>query len=339
VAGVAEGCVIGVDLGGTKLLAGALDAELTVHHRTNRPVLGLDQAELVGLVAHAVEELRTAVGGRVEAVGFGIPCTFDSRTGMAVQAVNLPLADLPFAEIMADRLGLPVFVDNDANCAVLAEARAGVAAGCDDVVLLTLGTGIGSGMVLRGQVYRGWIGAGAEIGHMVVEINGRPCQGNCPNWGCLESVASGTALVREVSLSVARRPDTALGRALEAGRELTGPMITELAQQGDPVACDAIDVIGRALGVGVANVVNIFNPQVVVIGGGVSAAGEMLLAPAREVVARRALRPGKDPDVVRIETAAFGAEAGMIGAALLAREQPDDVPSSAGAVRRRTSVS
>jgi glucokinase len=339
VAGVAEGCVIGVDLGGTKLLAGALDAELTVHHRTNRPVLGLDQAELVGLVAHAVEELRTAVGGRVEAVGFGIPCTFDSRTGMAVQAVNLPLADLPFAEIMADRLGLPVFVDNDANCAVLAEARAGVAAGCDDVVLLTLGTGIGSGMVLRGQVYRGWIGAGAEIGHMVVEINGRPCQGNCPNWGCLESVASGTALVREVSLSVARRPDTALGRALEAGRELTGPMITELAQEGDPVACDAIDVIGRALGVGVANVVNIFNPQVVVIGGGVSGAGEMLLAPAREVVARRALRPGKDPDVVRIETAAFGAEAGMIGAALLAREQPDDVPSSAGAVRRRTSVS
>ena len=148
-------------------------------------------------------------------------------------------------------------------------------------------------MFLRGEVYRGWIGAGAEIGHMVVEMNGRPCQGNCPNWGCLESVASGTALVREVSLAVARRPDTAIGRALESGRELTGPMITELAQEGDPVACDAIKVIGRALGVGVANIVNIFNPQVVVIGGGVSAAGEMLLEPAREVVARRALRAGQ----------------------------------------------
>jgi glucokinase len=337
VAGVAEGCVIGVDLGGTKLLAGALDADLAVHHRTNRPVLGLDQAELVGLVAHAVEEVRTAVGGKVEAVGFGIPCTFDARTGMAVQAVNLPLQDIAFADIMADRLGLPVYVDNDANCAILAEARAGVAQGCSEVVLLTLGTGIGSGMFLRGEVYRGFLGAGAEIGHMVVEMNGRPCQGNCPNWGCLESVASGTALVREVSLAVARRPDTALGHALESGRELTGPMITELAQEGDPVACDAIDVIGRALGVGVANIVNIFNPQVVVIGGGVSAAGELLLEPAREVVARRALRPGKD--VVRIETAAFGAEAGMIGAALLARERPADVPSSARSSRHRSRVS
>ncbi len=336
-AGVAEGCVIGVDLGGTKLLAGALDADLAVHHRTNRPVLGLDQAELVGLVVHAVEEVRTAVGGTVEGVGFGIPCTFDSRTGMAVQAVNLPLQDLAFAEIMADRLGLPVYVDNDANCAVLAEARAGAAAGCSDVVLLTIGTGIGNGLFLRGEVYRGWIGAGAELGHMVVEMNGRPCQGNCPNWGCLESVASGTALVREVSLAVARRPDTALGSALESGRELTGPMITELAREGDPVAREAMTVIGRALGVGVANIVNIFNPQMVLIGGGVSAAGDMLLDPAREVAARRALRPGKD--VVRIETASFGAEAGMIGAALLARERPGDVPSSAGPRTSRFRVS
>jgi glucokinase len=134
--------------------------------------------------------------------------------------------------------------------------------------------------------------------------------------------------VREVSLRVARRPDTALGRALEAGRELTGPMITDLAAKGDPVAREAIEVIGRALGVGVANLVNIFNPQVVVIGGGVSAAGDLLLDPAREVVAQRALRPGRD--LVRIEAAAFGAEAGMVGAAILARERPPGVPSAAG---------
>ncbi len=162
---------------------------------------------------------------------------------------------------------------------------------------------------------------------MVVDMDGRPCQGNCPNWGCLESVASGSALVREASLAVARRPDTELGRALEAGRELTGPMITELARAGDPVACGALEVVGRALGVGVANLVNIFNPEVVVIGGGVSEAGDLLLDPAREVMARRALAPGRD--VVRVAAAAFGAEAGMVGAAILARERPSGVPASA----------
>jgi len=329
VAGVAEGCVIGVDLGGTKLLAGAVDADLAVHHRTNRPARGLDQLELVEMVVHAVEGVRRSAGREVEAVGFGIPCTFDARTGLAIQAVNLPLHDIRFADVMAERLDLPVLVDNDANCAVLAEARAGAGAGSSEVVMLTLGTGIGGGLYLRGEVYRGFEGGGAELGHMVVDMDGRPCQGNCPNWGCLESVSSGTALVREASLAVARRPDTALGRALEGGRELTGPMVTEMAQAGDPVARDAIEVIGRALGVGIANLVNIFCPQVVVIGGGVSAAGDLLLDPAREVMRRRALRPGRDE--VRVEAAAFGAEAGMVGAAMLARERPSGVPSAAGA--------
>src|SRR3954447_3187395 len=327
VAGVAEGCVIGVDLGGTKLLAGAVDGDLAVHHRTNRPALGLDQRELVELVAHAVEGVRTAVGGEVAAVGFGIPCTFDARTGVAVQAVNLPLHDIRFADVMAERLGLPVVVDNDANCAVLAEARAGAAAGCSEVALLTLGTGIGGGLFLRGQVYRGWVGGGAELGHMVVDMDGRPCQGSCPNHGCLESVASGTALVREASLAVARRPDTDLGHALEAGRELTGPMITQLARSGDPVACAAMATIGRALGVGISNLVNIFNPEVVVIGGGVSEAGDLLLDPARDVMAQRALAPGKD--VVRVVGAALGGEAGMVGAATLARDRPPGIPAAA----------
>jgi glucokinase len=318
VAGVVERGVIGVDLGGTKLLAGAVDADLAVHHRTNRPVLGLDQGGLVQMVADAVEEVRTAVGGGIEAVGFGIPCTFDRRTGMAIQAVNLPLRDIAFHEVMASRLGLPVMVDNDANCAALCEARVGAGGGCSELVLLTLGTGIGGGLVLGGEVYRGWLGGGAEMGHMVVEMDGPPCQGNCPNRGCLEAVASGTALIREASLAVARRPNTALGRALEEGHELTGPLITSLAREGDPVACEAIRLIGRRLGVGISSLVNIFNPEVVVIGGGVSAAGDLLLDPAREVMLERALSPNKD--VVRVEVAALGAEAGMIGAALMARE-------------------
>jgi glucokinase len=318
VAGVVERGVIGVDLGGTKLLAGAVDADLAIHHRTNRLIYGLDQNGLVQMVADAVQEIRTAVGDGIEAVGFGIPCTFDSRTGMAVQAANAPLHEIAFHEVMAERLGLPVAVDNDANCAVLCEARVGSAAGCSEVVLLTLGTGIGGGLLLRGEVYRGWLGGGAEMGHMVVDMDGPPCQSNCPNYGCLETVCSGTTLVRLASVAVARRPDTALGLALEEGRELTGPLITELAQQGDPVACDAITEIGRRLGIGVVSLVNIFNPQVVVIGGGVSAAGDLLLDPAREIVASRALLPGRDG--VRIEIAQFGPEAGLVGAALMGRD-------------------
>jgi glucokinase len=318
VAGVVERGVIGVDLGGTKLLAGAVDADLAIHHRTNRLIYGLDQDGLVQMVVDAVEEIRTAVGDGIEAVGFGIPCTFDSRTGKAVQAANAPLHEIAFHEVMAERLGLPVAVDNDANCAVLCEARVGAAAGCSEVVLLTLGTGIGGGLLLGGQVYRGWLGGGAEMGHMVVDMDGPPCQSNCPNYGCLETMCSGTTLVRLASVAVARRPDTALGLALEEGRELTGPLITELAQQGDPVACDAITEIGRRLGVGVVSLVNIFNPQVVVIGGGVSAAGDLLLDPARDVVRERALLPGRD--AVRIEVARFGPEAGLVGAALMARD-------------------
>jgi len=324
---MAEGYVIGVDLGGTKLLAGAVGADLSVIHRTNRLVYGLSQDELVQMIADAMDEVRTAIGAPIEAIGFGIPCTFDSRTGMAVQAVNVPLKDIAFADVMSERLGIPVVVDNDANCHTVCETRLGIAQGATDVALLTLGTGIGGGLLLRGEIYRGWINGGAEMGHMVVEINGRPCQGNCPNWGCLESVASGSALVREASLAVARRPDTALGQALEEGRELTGPLITELATGGDPVARGAIETIGRALGVGITNLVNIFNPQVVVIGGGVIAAGELLLAPAREVMMERALSPGKDS--VRVEPARFGPEAGMIGAALFAREVADGRPTGA----------
>jgi glucokinase len=217
---------------------------------------------------------------------------------------------------MEERLGLPVEVDNDANCAVWAEARAGAAAGSTDVALLTIGTGIGGGLVLGGRLYRGWNGGGAELGHMVVDMDGPPCQGNCPNWGCLEAVASGTALVREANEAARAAPDSSIGRVLAEGRELTGALITELAYDGDATAREVIALIGRRLGVGVTNYVNIFNPDAVVIGGGVIAAGDMLLGPIREELAARGLRPSKD--TVQIVPARFANEAGMLGAAALA---------------------
>jgi len=316
VADMAVGCVIGVDLGGTKLLAGAVDGDLGVHHRALRPALGVPAPALLDLVIDAVEEARAAASTTVQAVGFGIPCLIDQEHGMAVMAVNLPIVDVPFREIMAERLGLPVFIDNDANVAALAEHRFGAARGTRHAVMLTIGTGIGGGLILDGELFRGSTGAGAELGHMVVDLDGPRCQGNCPNHGCLEAVASGTALAREARRLGEERPDSALGAALAAGREITGLLTTELAHDGDAAAREALAVVGRRLGVGIANFVNLFNPEVVVVGGGVLAAGDLLLEPARAEVAARALRPSRD--LVRIVPARFGHEAGMVGAAALA---------------------
>jgi len=307
---------IGVDMGGSKLLAGAVDSTLSVHRRTQRTLTGLDQPALLDLAVDAVEEVRGFAGGEVAAVGFGIPSLIDRRTGIAVVAINLALADIAFGEVMTERLGLPVFVDNDANMAALAEHRAGAARGCSEVVLLTIGTGIGGGLILRDELYHGAIGSAAELGHMVIDENGPPCQGNCPNHGCIEAMASGTALAREATRIAGERPRSGLGHALADGQPLVGPLVTELAHDGDAAAIEAIELIGSRLGVAITSFVNIFNPQVVVIGGGVMAAGELLLEPIRSVVATRALPPSRDE--VRIVMAEFGVEAGMIGAAALA---------------------
>jgi glucokinase len=309
-------CVIGVDLGGTKLLAGVVDADLNVHHRVHRPVHGLDQRGLLDTAVAAVEEARAAAAQEVAAVGFGIPCTIDQRRGMATMAVNLPLHDVPFRDVMAERLGLPVEVDNDANVAALAEHRGGAAQGASEVVMLTIGTGVGGGLILHGELYRGAIGAGAELGHITIDLNGPPCQGNCPNNGCLETLASGTALAREGRRIAAEQLDSALGRALTEGREISGALITELAHDGDAAAIEALALIGRNLGVGIASLLNIFNPDLVVVGGGVIAAGDLLLEPARAEVARRALPAMRDH--ATIVPAQFGTEAGLVGAAALA---------------------
>jgi glucokinase len=307
---------IGVDMGGTKLLAGAVDAGFGVLHRSQRTVAGLDQSALIDTAVDAVLEAREAAGGEISAVGFGIPCLMDQRTGIGVVAVNLPLANIAFADVMTERLGMPVFVDNDGNLAALAEHRAGAARGCSEAVVLTVGTGIGGGLILGDRLYRGAIGSGAELGHVVIEMDGPRCQGNCPNHGCVEALASGTALAREAVRVAGEQPDSGLGQALRDGREIVGPLVTELAHDGDAAALEVVELIGRRLGVALASYVNIFNPQVIVIGGGVIAAGELLLAPARQVVAERALPPSKNE--VRIVGAHFGVEAGMIGAAALA---------------------
>jgi glucokinase len=319
---MAEACVIGVDLGGTKLLAGTVDAELRVHHRAYR-LTRRDAA--VETLVEAVEEAREAAHGEVLAVGVGVPCVVEPRSGVAMACNHLGLEDVPLRDLLAERVGLPVVVDNDATAALVAEWRHGAARGARHALVLTIGTGVGGGILADGRIVRGFAGAGSELGHIVIDEDGPDCPGNCPSRGCLEAFVSGPALAREGLERARADPGSGLGVALAAGREVTGPLVTELAHDGDAAAREALAVLGRHLGIGIVSLVNIFNPEVVVVGGGLVAAGDLLLEPARAVVAARALVPARDQ--VRVVPARFGDESGMLGAAALAFEAAGDLES------------
>jgi glucokinase len=310
--------VIGIDAGGTKLLGGVVDDDLVVHHRVHRTWRGADRSETLDIIFEAVEEVRAAAPD-VAAVGFGIPALVESETGVARWSTHLPLAGVRFRDVMSERLGLPVVVDNDANAALVAESRAGAARDVRHAVLVALGTGIGSALLLDGRIYRGARGLGAEIGHMVIDLHGPDCQGNCPGRGCLEVMASGSTIGREGRAVAAALPESALGRRLASDQEITGGIVTELAHAGDEAAVSVLAQIGRRLGYGLVGVVNVFNPEKIVIGGGAIAAGELLLGPAREVVEERALPPMGE--MVSIVATEFGDESGMLGAALLALDE------------------
>ncbi len=306
---------IGIDLGGTKMLLGVLGAEPEALWESRESSSGESEDELVELVVGEIDEARAARAG-IEAIGMGIPATIDHERGIALSAVNLPLESLPLRDLVVERTGLPAFLDNDANVAALAEHLYGAARGARDAVMLTIGTGIGGGLILDGRLYRGATGAAAELGHMTIDVDGPRCQGNCPGRGCVETMASGTALGREGSAAAEREPDSALGRLLAAGRPVDGVAVTEAARDGDRTAIGVFDQVGRNLGVALANYANIFEPEVIVVGGGVMAAGDLLLEPARAELSARALPPMHRTPVV---PAQLGADAGMIGAAAMAR--------------------
>lgn len=287
--------VIGVDLGGTKILAGIVDREGHVEHRREHPTRTASQDDLLAGLDEAVEELLT---DEIAALGFGIPSPIDQRTGRALQAVNIPLTDIDFRGRMKERFGLPVGIENDANAATYAEFRFGAARDVDSVIMLTLGTGCGGGAVVDGQLFRGW----AEFGHTVIVYDGLPCQGTCTGRGHLEPYVTGVAAGK---LAAAE-----FGPAVDAHR------LVRLANEGEARAIEILDGIGRHLGAGIGSLVNIFNPDLVVIGGGFAAAGDFVLDPAREILRREALaRAGYRVPIVRAE---LGTAAGLIGAGLVA---------------------
>ncbi len=306
---------IGVDLGGTKLAVGVVGDGPEAVFSSEVSSGGYSQEAVIDLLGDQIDEARANRPGAV-AAGVGIPATLDFESGHAISTVNLDLADLPVREMLTERVGMPVVIDNDANTAMLAEALYGAARGSRYALMLTLGTGIGGGIWLDGEIYRGARGAGAELGHVVVEIDGPRCQGNCPGYGCVETFASGTAIGRQGQEAAAREPDSALGLLAAAGQEITAREVASAARGGDRAATGVVGKAGHYLGTALVSLVNIFEPEVIVLGGGVMRMGDLLLEPVRRELESRALPPMNRTKVVAAE---LGPEAGMVGAAALAR--------------------
>jgi glucokinase len=315
-----SGHFLGIDVGGTKvasatLLGGRLTESLT------EPT---DCTGAEALVAQLVATIERQRSPETLAVGIGVPSVIEFATGRVRHTVNLPLADLPLRSLLTERTGVPVYVENDASCAAMAEAHdeSGELV-CPDLVMFTVGTGVGGGLVLGGRLYRGATGGAAEVGHTIIGLDLEQGDvadpGDFPQPGSLEALASGRALDRLAAEAAAREPGSALGQRLTAGEPVNGSVVVDLAQDGDAPARDLLRILGERLGVGIANAINMFDPAEVVIGGGVSRAGELLRAPA-DRVARRHMVPGVGTKTT-IRLARHGVQAGVLGAALIAAQE------------------
>ncbi len=303
---------LGVDVGGTKVAVAAVDG-VTASHGAEHPTLKESAEALLDGVEHAVHEvMRTA--GDPEAIGVGVPSQLEFATGTVETSVNIPLMGVPLRAELGRRFDVPVFVDNDANCAALAEAHI---VGEPNLVMLTLGTGVGGGAVIDGMAFRGAHGLGAELGHLTINADGPPCPGNCPNRGCLEAYCSAQALERDASELAHDRPESPFAKRAGSDGKVSTHDIVDAVDAGDPDALLLMDNFARMLGIGIANYVNVFEPSRLAIGGGLSRESHHFLDRAVQEASVRAL-----PALwkrVSVQLAEGGADAGVIGAGVLAR--------------------
>ncbi len=309
---------IGIDVGGTKIAAAVVDAEGGVVARRQVPTESDEPVSIVAAIVKVALEMKAAAPA-AGAVGVGAAGLVDVKRGVILGAPNIAYRNVPVRDTVSERLGIPAVVDNDANVAALAESLYGAGRGAGDQIMVTVGTGIGGGIIIGGRIYRGHYGLGAELGHIVIDPDGPVC--GCGNRGCWEAVASGTALGRLAR----RRVEGGAGADLlaSAGGDLdaiTGELVGEAAVAGSAFAQDCVAAIGMMLGIGLASIVNIFDPEVIVVGGGAAAGtGELMLGPARDAMTAHVLGPSwRTP--ARVVPAALGNDAGVVGAAALARE-------------------
>jgi len=333
---------IGVDLGGTKIAVATLEGR-TLGASAIEPT---NQSGADALIEQLAELISRAAPDDLLAAGIGAASVVEWATGRVVSSTNLPLADVPLRQALGARLGIPVFVDNDATVAALAEAhdeQGRLVA--RNLVMLTIGTGFGGGLVLGGRIYRGATGAAAEVGHTIVAlpVEGAECTvpppSGFPQPGSLEFAAAGVALDRLAMEAARRSPESALGRSLAKGKPVLGPACVEAAEAGDQVAMGAVAIWAERVGIGIANAINTFDPEEVVIGGGAARAGELLIEPATRIARAYAL-PGVG-SATTIRVARHGVRAGVLGAALLAMTELEasGEASTAGVASDRRSES
>ncbi len=313
---------IGIDLGGMSAVAALADEKGTIYGKLRRKTNAGDGA--IG-TAHKLSELIRELkekcplqDGELCAVGIGSPGVIDSARGVVVKWSNFGWKDVPLAKLVSDEVGLPVFVTNDANAAALGEAKYGSGKSYRDSALITLGTGVGGGIVLGGKLLEGYRSAGGELGHIVIKRGGYPC--TCGRRGCLECYASATALKRETRRALLEHRDTLMWEGLSSVDELSGKTAFVAARKGDEVAEGIVSEYVECLGEGIANLVNVLRPEVIILGGGVAGEGEYLVNRVREYVEKN-IYVGTDYAPLEITTATLGNDAGVYGAFAYAMER------------------
>jgi len=310
---------IGIDLGGTNIAAGLVDESGKLLFKQSIPVDKSKDAD--GLIADmatlslSLIEKNKLKESDIISIGIGVPGLSDSDKGYIVLTTNLPFKNTDVASVFKKFTSIPLFMNNDANCAALGEIIAGGAIGHKNALMITLGTGVGGGIIIDGKIFSGFNGAGGEVGHMVIHTDGEKC--GCGRRGCLETYASATALVRETKKAAKAHPESLINKVCKGKLDLINAKTAfDAKRMGDAVGTEIVDKFIMDLSEGIINFVNIFQPEIILIGGGISREGEYLLAPVREQVAKYAYAYGLVP-TAKIEQAVLGNDAGIIGAAML----------------------
>lgn len=315
--------VLAVDIGGTKIIAALVSNSGRIIAEERFPTLAAEgpQSVIERLLSSVdyILSLKSMDSSQLDSISIAAAGAIDSKRGLITSSPNLPgWHAIPLRDMVREKYRVNTFLLNDASAAALGEHRFGVGRGVNNLILLTVGTGIGGGIIINGQLYEGSSGSAGEMGHMTIDVNGPSC--TCGNIGCLEMLASGTAIAREARRRIAQGEKTSLLEIVSGKVEdITAEKIGIAAQDGDSLALDVIAEAGTYLGVGMLNLVNIFNPEIIVVGGSVAKLGDLLLEPARQVVRERAFKLSSE--AVRIVTAQLGDEVGLLGAAAFAMER------------------